>query len=122
MTKLLIAAFPDQLASARKLETALGAPLSEIELHEFPDGETLVRASVTAETVIIYCSLDHPNQKLVELGLAAAAFRDLGVRRLTLAAPYLCYMRVKLLRSELSAGFWRNGSIELLRLNHTFTA
>ncbi len=38
-------------------------------------------------------SLDRPNDKLIELLLAAEAARELGARHLTLVAPYLCYMR-----------------------------
>ena len=45
------------------------------------------------ERVILCRSLDHPNDKLIELALTAAAARELGVRHLTLVAPYLCYMR-----------------------------
>lgn len=93
MMKLLIAAPPDQMVSARRFETEFGAPLVEIGVRKFPDGESLVRAPAAAGTVIVYCALDRPNEKLVELGLAASAFRDLGVNRLVLAAPYLCYMR-----------------------------
>ena len=37
--------------------------------------------------------MDRPNEKLFELVLTAATARDLGVRHLTLVAPYLCYMR-----------------------------
>ncbi|PQA87207.1 phosphoribosylpyrophosphate synthetase [Marinicaulis flavus] len=91
--KLMIAAMPDDVAPARRLERETGLPLSEIGVHAFPDGESLVRAPGAAETVILYCSLDRPNQKLVELGLAVSAFRDLGAKRLVLVAPYLCYMR-----------------------------
>ena len=93
MIKLMIAAMPGDMAPARRLEAETGLPLSEIGVHAFPDGESLVRAPAAAETVIVYCSLDHPNEKLVQLGLAASALRGLGAKRLVLAAPYLCYMR-----------------------------
>lgn len=43
--------------------------------------------------VIFYCSLDKPNNKLIELFLAAAGARDMGARTVSLVAPYLCYMR-----------------------------
>jgi len=43
---------------------------------------------------LVFCrSLNQPNDKLVELMLAARTARELGARHLTLAAPYLCYMR-----------------------------
>ena len=43
--------------------------------------------------VIICRSLNAPNDKLVELLLAAKTARRLGAQTLTLVAPYLCYMR-----------------------------
>ena len=60
----------------------------------FPDGETLPRVEVpAAETVVLYRSLDRPNEKLVDLLLAADALRRAGARRLILVAPYFCYLR-----------------------------
>jgi len=43
--------------------------------------------------LVLYRSLDRPNEKLVELLLVAGEARRLGVRRLLLVAPYLAYMR-----------------------------
>lgn len=45
------------------------------------------------EQVVLCRSLDRPNEKLVELMLAAETARELGAEKLTLVAPYLCYMR-----------------------------
>jgi ribose-phosphate pyrophosphokinase len=81
-------------ASARALAEALGVPFGLVAAHRFPDGELLVTAPEGApEVVIAHLSLDRPNDKLVELALAAEAWRRQGVRRLVLAAPYLAYMR-----------------------------
>ncbi len=93
MMKRLIAAMPEDIEPARRLETETGLPLAEIGVHKFPDGESLVRAPAAAETVFLYCSLNDPNGKLVDLGLAASALREAGAKRLVLIAPYLCYMR-----------------------------
>jgi ribose-phosphate pyrophosphokinase len=64
-----------------------------IETHAFPDGEILPRIREATSTALIYRSLNRPNEKLVELLLAADALRRAGARRLVLAAPYLPYMR-----------------------------
>ncbi|MBT5049074.1 MAG: ribose-phosphate diphosphokinase [Rhodospirillaceae bacterium] len=78
---------------AGRLAALLGIPCKGVDIHSFPDGESLVTVRNSAHTAILYCSLDYPNTKLVELTLAAAALRDQGVERLILMAPYLCYMR-----------------------------
>lgn len=93
MTAAAVTAFPDGAAQGRALAQALGLPFSETGLHRFPDGESLVRVAGAGETTILYRSLDRPNDKLVELMLAADALRAGGCRRLILVAPYLCYMR-----------------------------
>ena len=80
-------------AAAQRLASAVNLPLDEIEVHHFPDRESRIRALSSAETVLVYCSLNDPNAKLIELALAAAAYRDLQAKRLVLVAPYLCYMR-----------------------------
>jgi ribose-phosphate pyrophosphokinase len=91
---MLILAFPDYLDQARALATALGCPCEAVELHRFPDGESRVRLPAVMPEQVVFCrSLDHPNDKLVELMIAAATARELGARDLTLVAPYLCYMR-----------------------------
>ena len=43
--------------------------------------------------VLVVCTLDHPDSKLVSLVLVAETARDLGARSVTLVAPYLGYMR-----------------------------
>jgi len=90
---LLITAMPGESAPATRLAVAMNTPMQEIAVHRFPDGESRVRAMSAAKTTIVYCSLDRPNEKLIELALAASALRDLGAERLVLVAPYLCYMR-----------------------------
>jgi ribose-phosphate pyrophosphokinase len=90
----LVIGFPEYQAPAERLASAAGLPFAPIVLHRFPDGETRVRLPETLPAHCIFCrSLDRPNGKLVELCLAAAGARALGARKLTLVAPYLCYMR-----------------------------
>lgn len=78
---------------AADLASALSIPYSEIGVHRFPDGESRVTAPGATATSIVYCPLDRPNEKLVELMFAADALRRGGAGRLVLVAPYLCYMR-----------------------------
>jgi ribose-phosphate pyrophosphokinase len=79
---------------AKRLAERAGIPYQEIEIHTFPDGESRVRLPVPLpEKAIVCLTLDHPNDKLVDLVLVAGTARRLGIRSLTLVAPYLCYMR-----------------------------
>jgi ribose-phosphate pyrophosphokinase len=90
----LVLGFPEGEVQARALAQSAGLPYAGIAVHRFPDGESRVRLPAELPgRVVIYRSLDHPNEKLVELALACATARDLGVSDLTLVAPYLCYMR-----------------------------
>ncbi|ACG76876.1 phosphoribosylpyrophosphate synthetase [Phenylobacterium zucineum HLK1] len=91
--RLVVHAFADEEAPASRLAAALGVPLRLVDVHAFPDGETLPRVPETAPTVIVYRSLDRPNPKLMPLMLACDAWRRAGAQRLVLVAPYLCYMR-----------------------------
>jgi ribose-phosphate pyrophosphokinase len=90
----MILGFAEDATAARRLAECASMPYAEVEIHRFPDGESLVRLpeSLPPHTVL-YRSLHQPNGKLVELELAAATALTLGAERLTLVAPYLCYMR-----------------------------
>lgn len=86
--------FPDYEAQGRHLADQLGITYTQVAIHKFPDGESLVTLPETlSETVIVCRSLDHPNEKLVELLLVSEEARRRGVKRLILVAPYLGYMR-----------------------------
>ena len=86
--------FDDEVAFARALGLASGLPVQRIARHRFPDGELkLTLPPKLGAEVRILRSLHAPNEKLVELILAARTARELGARDLTLVAPYLAYMR-----------------------------
>lgn len=88
----------DEQAPALRLADACGLPALCVERHRFPDEELRLRLPVDAsghlpDTLVIYRSLDRPNDKLVELLLIAREARKLGARHLLLVTPYLAYMR-----------------------------
>jgi ribose-phosphate pyrophosphokinase len=85
--------FAESLQAAHRLADLLGIDCRAVNVRRFPDGESLVRVEDTQRTAILYRSLDHPNEKLVELMLAASALRDRGASCIVLVAPYLGYMR-----------------------------
>lgn len=90
----LVLGFPEYAEQSRRLAQTLAAPWNQVHIHRFPDGESKVRLPETLARHVVVCrSLDTPNDKLIELILTAAAARELGASKLTLVAPYLCYMR-----------------------------
>ncbi|MBA6291273.1 ribose-phosphate diphosphokinase [Colwellia sp. MB3u-70] len=90
----LILGFDDYLLPAQQLAKSLSAAFKQVELHQFPDGETKVTLPTTLPKHIIICrTLNNPNAKITELIITAAAARNQGVKHITLVAPYLCYMR-----------------------------
>ena len=93
-TEPLLLGFPESLEAARRLAGCADLPLAGVAVHRFPDGESkLTLPEIRTPHVILYRSLDRPHDRLVELLLASRALRSQGIRRLTLVAPYLCYMR-----------------------------
>jgi len=91
---VMLLGFPEYETPGRRLAAQLQLPFAGVEIHRFPDGESRVTLPPAVGAHLIFCrSLDHPNAKLVELLLAVEAARALGAQRITLIAPYLCYMR-----------------------------
>ncbi|MCP4233108.1 MAG: ribose-phosphate diphosphokinase [Aestuariibacter sp.] len=90
----MILCFDDYEKQATSLALALGMPCRVIQRHRFPDAENRLTLPAELPKHVIFCrSLDHPNEKLLELLLAAKTARSLGAETLSLVAPYLCYMR-----------------------------
>ncbi len=83
---------PDLL---RGLAAELGGEIGSVERHSFPDGEAYLRfdSACSGRVVVLACSLDRPDHKILPLLFAAATLRDLGARQVGLVAPYLAYMR-----------------------------
>ncbi len=90
----MLLCFADEQKSAERIAAAGNLDLARINRHRFPDGEIKLDLPDTLpEQVVILRTLNNPNEKLVELLLAAQTARNLGARHLTLVAPYLAYMR-----------------------------
>lgn len=90
----MLLCFDDEEAIARRAAAAAGLPLALVRRHRFPDGEVRLRLpDPLPAQVVIWRGLQQPNEKLVELLLAARTARALGARYLTLVTPYLAYMR-----------------------------
>ena len=94
MSDTLVLYFDDERETACRFAETAGLSSAVVHRHRFPDGELKLRlpASLPAK-VIMYRSLVHPNEKLIELLFVAQTARQLGASDLTLIAPYLAYMR-----------------------------
>jgi ribose-phosphate pyrophosphokinase len=90
----VVLGFPDYREPGHRVAARAGLEYADITVHRFPDGESLVKLPAQLPPdVVLYTSLDDPNTRLIELEFAAATAKELGAKRLTLIAPYLCYMR-----------------------------
>ncbi|HVO26586.1 MAG TPA: ribose-phosphate diphosphokinase [Candidatus Margulisiibacteriota bacterium] len=92
--RLRLHSFSDSTALGQALAQQLHLDCCAIQVHRFPDGESLIRVRPPAGThAVVVRSLGNPNAKLLESVLAADALRRAGASRVTLVAPYLPYMR-----------------------------
>ncbi|MBI5448599.1 MAG: ribose-phosphate pyrophosphokinase [Gammaproteobacteria bacterium] len=78
-----------------KMNESLGVEVGKINLHQFPDEETVVtiHSNVSKRDVIFVASLDKPNTKILPLLFSADTARKLGASKIILISPYLAYMR-----------------------------
>jgi ribose-phosphate pyrophosphokinase len=94
LTDTLLLAVADYATPGEALANALGTAFAPLNERQFPDGESLVTLpAALPERVLVYCSLDHPNERLLPLLLALHGLRDAGVAWIGLVTPYLAYMR-----------------------------
>lgn len=91
----LVLSLPGNERQAAALCRAMPATLGHAVVRQFPDGESTVRlqADVAGRDVILLCTLDHPDAKVLPLLWLAAAVRENGAARIGLLVPYLPYMR-----------------------------
>ncbi len=94
VSKPVLLCFEDEQESAARIAQAGDLDTIVIERHRFPDGELKLRLppQLPAQLAILR-TLNDPNEKLLELLLAAQTARQSGAQQLTLVAPYLAYMR-----------------------------
>ncbi len=93
-------AFSYDVTLAEQVCTILGVPLGRLEERQFEDGEHKTRplCSVRGRDVFLLDSLAggaglSVNDRLCRLLFLVGALRDASAARITLVAPYLCYMR-----------------------------
>ncbi|MBR9653543.1 ribose-phosphate diphosphokinase [Thalassobius aquimarinus] len=92
---MLLLAFPELATAGDAVAKELGCDLRIIDLHRFPDGESLVTLpeNIAGRDVAILCTLRDPDRLALPLRFAAVTARELGANHVGLIAPYLGYMR-----------------------------
>lgn len=77
------------LANKLKIEKGIA------DIRDFPDGETYVRidSDVKNKSILLICSLDHPNDKFLPLLFTIKTLKQLGAKKICLVSPYLPYFR-----------------------------
>lgn len=90
-----IFALPGNTALAHGIAYHLNAEVGEFTIRRFPDGESYVRllCEVKGLPAIIVCTLYQPDDKILPLYYLTKLLKDSGAKSVTLAAPYLAYMR-----------------------------
>lgn len=91
----IVFALPGNEALADALATQAALLRGGLNCRSFADGETYLRflTPVAGRRVVLACTLDQPDAKLLRLLLAANILRELGATQLILVAPYLPYLR-----------------------------
>ena len=87
--------FPQDASLGGKLAAAISAEHQLVDIHEFPDGETLVklRGDCARRRVILVCGGRRPNASALPEFFAAHTARAMGASSVGLVSPYLAYMR-----------------------------
>ncbi len=95
MLKPLIFNISSATGVAQGLAEAVGGEIGDWESRRFPDDEIYFRfcTEVTDRPVLLLCSLDRPDEKVLTLIFAASTARSLGAHSVGLVCPYLAYMR-----------------------------
>jgi ribose-phosphate pyrophosphokinase len=82
MNKTIIFSFPGNKRFAHYLANQLHIEEGKLIIKRFPDGESYVRidSSVKAKVVILFCTLNNPNKKILALMFTAQTLKELGAK------------------------------------------
>lgn len=87
--------YPADEKLARNIAKVSGYSLGEAVFRQFPDKESHVKiiTDVKSANVILVCSLNNPNEKIMPIIFFTQTAKRLGAKNIGLIAPYLCYLR-----------------------------
>lgn len=87
--------FPEDKVMASNLSSKSNIEMGIAETRYFPDEKIYIRitSEVKDKIIFLFCSLDHPNNKILSLLFMAKTLKELGATKICLISPYLPYMR-----------------------------
>jgi ribose-phosphate pyrophosphokinase len=92
---MILFSLPGNEIMSHKLAQCLNAEIGESTIRQFPDGESYVKinSDVKGKCVVLVCTLNEPDNKLLPLYFLCQTAKDLGAHCTCLVTPYLAYMR-----------------------------
>lgn len=95
MEQPVLFSLPGNTELTQALCNKLSIKIGKAEFQTFPDSESYIRihSKVKNKTIILVCTLDKPNSKILALLFMARTIKELGANKIFLVAPYLAYMR-----------------------------
>jgi ribose-phosphate pyrophosphokinase len=93
--KKIFFALPGNEILTQSLAEKCQAELGKAIIRQFPDGETYIKmeSDVKDKQVILVCTLNFPDQKVLPLYYLSQTAKALGAKGVCIVAPYLAYMR-----------------------------
>jgi ribose-phosphate pyrophosphokinase len=95
MAKRLVVGCSMAVDMAKSIARRIGADFSPLSVGRFPDGELRIKftAPVKGRHVVLVQTLHPANEPLLELIFALHTAQELGAASVTLAVPYMAYLR-----------------------------
>lgn len=94
MQKIIFSLFENENLS-ESVRKGINAERGSYIKRQFPDKETYIRilSDVEKKDVLLFCSLDKPDNKFLPLLYFCKLLKDLNAKSICLVSPYLSYMR-----------------------------
>lgn len=91
----IVFAYPGNEHLSQKICDKKGYEHGQVVWRNFPDNESYVRvkSDVKNKNVIVLCSLNNPNEKIIPLIFFSRILKEHSAKNCILISPYLAYMR-----------------------------
>ena len=92
---MIIIGLSRSIELAKEISKKLHSRFVKLEVKKFPDGELYLKfqSKLTGHAVLVQTMHPDPDSAIIEAIFAGKTARELGARKVTLAAPYMAYLR-----------------------------